>query len=73
MEHKEIIKELNQGICEVTWLDSFGVEYKTSGTLSTSHLNDDFTNPYEKQKQIVSMWDMVAEDWVEIDWYWCKG
>ena len=45
MEHKEIINELQQGICEITWMDSFSVEHTAMGTLSTNHLDEEFPNP----------------------------
>mgnify|MGYP001178445278 CR=1 FL=1 len=63
---KQINNQLKQGICEVTWTDSYGVEHKTSGTLSTIHLNDDYENPYPKGNHVVSMWDVVEEEWIEI-------
>ena len=66
MEHKEIINELKQGICEITWMDSFSVENSIIGTLSMNHLNDDFPNPYEYAKNIVAVWNVNNEDWVEI-------
>ena len=63
---KEIINELKQGICEVTWTDSFSVEHSAMGTLSTNHLNDDIPNPYEYIRNVVTLWDVNAEDWIEI-------
>ena len=66
MEHKEIINELQQGIVEITWIDSFSVEHSAMGTLSTNHLDESFPNPYEYAKNIVAFWDVNTEDWIEI-------
>ena len=66
MEYKEIINELQQGICEITWTDSFSVEHSAMGTLSTNHLNEDIPNPFEHMKNIVTFWDVNAEAWIEI-------
>ena len=66
MERDKIIEELTAGICEVTWLDSFSVEHSVMGTLSTNHLDDEFPNPYEDTPNIVSLWNINDEDWIEI-------
>ena len=66
MERDKIIDELIAGICEVTWLDSFSVEHSVMGTLSTNHLNDEIPNPYKDNPNIVSLWNVNAEDWIEI-------
>ena len=63
---KEIVNELNQGICEITWMDSFSVEHTAMGTLSTNHLNEEFPNPFENVKNIVAFWDVCSEDWIEV-------
>jgi len=66
MEHKQIINELQQGICEITWTDSFSVEHSVMGTLSTNHLNEDFPNLDlgEKNRNSVAFWDVNAEKWM---------
>ena len=68
MEHKQIINELQQGICEITWTDSFSVEHSVMGTLSTNHLNEDFPNLDlgEKNRNSVAFWDVNAEKWKEV-------
>ena len=68
VEHRNmIINELKQGICEITWTDSFGVEHSVMGTLSTNHLDDNFENPYDvDDKYMVSFWDVNAESWSSI-------
>ena len=66
MEHKEIINELQKGISEITWIDSFSVEHSAMGTLSTNHLDESFPNPYDDDKYMVAFWDVNTEDWIEI-------
>lgn len=67
VQHRNIIiNELTQGICEITWTDSFGVEHSAMGTLSTNHLNDDFENPHDDDKYMVSFWDVSEEIWMSI-------
>ena len=66
MKYKEIINELEKGIVEITWTDSFSVEHSAMGTLSTNHLNEDIPNPFEQVDNIVTFWDVNAEAWIEI-------
>ena len=66
MERNKIIAELTAGICELTWVDSFTMEHKVSVTLSTNHLNEEIPNPFDDDKHLVTMWDLVDESWCSI-------
>ena len=68
---QEIIKELQSGICELTYMDSHSVEHILSVTLSPNHLNNnnnkEFENPFiDDDRHVIALWNMVAEDWIEI-------
>ena len=60
MNKQEIIKELQSGICELTYMDSHSVEHVLSVTLSPNHLHED------DNRHVIALWNMVAEDWIEI-------
>ncbi len=66
MKYEEIVNELNQGICEITWTNSHSVEFSAMGTLSTNHLNEDVPNLGEKKRSSVAFWDVCAEEWIEV-------
>ena len=60
----DVLKELLMGICEVTYMDPYSVEYKISATLSENHIDGSVhENKYDKS---VVMWNLVDEEWQTI-------
>ena len=68
---QEIIEELQNGICELTYMDEHSVEHVVSVTLSPNHLYDDdatATPPQEEDGGVVIMFNMLLEKWQKIQY-----
>tara|TARA_Y100000310_G_scaffold320893_1_gene377808 strand:- start:727 stop:1035 length:309 start_codon:yes stop_codon:yes gene_type:complete len=63
MEHKEILNELKQGICEVTTIDEYSVENKISATMSPNHLPDETCDDTSVKNNQVLFWNVVEAQW----------
>ncbi len=63
IQHRDIIRELQLGICEVTRIDTHSVEHVLNATLSTNHL-DDWRE--QKNESAVTLWNVVEEEWQTI-------
>ena len=64
MERKEIIEELEKGICELIVVDKDSVEDVISATLSTNHLpemEDGFDLSQDKYN--ILLWNLYNEQW----------
>jgi len=67
-----LLEELQKGICELTCVDEFSVEYLIIGTLSKNHMADkeDVIRAekiaLEKEKKIVEIWDVQNALWRKI-------
>ena len=64
MERKEIIEELEKGICELIVVDKDSVEDVISATLSSNHLpemKEGFNISSDKYN--VMLWNLAKEEW----------
>jgi len=67
---QEIIEELQNGICELTYMDEQSVEHVVSVTLSPNHLDDDdaTATPPQEDGGVVIMFNMMLEKWQKIQY-----
>ncbi len=70
MAHRNIIEniheELSAGIVEITYTDSFSVEYTVCVTLSANHLDYGDTAREQKSKGLLTVWNVRDEKWQDI-------
>jgi|10_taG_2_1085330.scaffolds.fasta_scaffold12933_7 hypothetical protein len=73
MKHKQtseqIKKIISDGICEVTLIDPYSVEFKVSVTLSSIHLpisKLDENNNLISNKQCLEVWDVINENYYNL-------
>ena len=66
---KEILSKLENGICELIYMDEHSIEVVISVTLSDNHLpdnNDDGTPISTHTKNSIVLFNLVAEEWQTI-------
>jgi hypothetical protein len=70
MEHKNILEniheELSAGIVEITYTDSYSVEYTVSVTLSENHLDIGDSVREQKSNGVLTVWNVCDEKWQDI-------
>jgi len=70
MVHRNIIEniheELSAGIVEITYTDSYSVEYTVCVTLSVNHLDYGDTAREQKSKGLLTVWNVRDEKWQDI-------
>ena len=67
MKKNDIIKTLQSGICEITYIDSHSVEGSIIGTLSQTHLPDDIdTMDISDEPHSFVVFNVNTENWETI-------